>query len=100
MVGSVPDRAQEIGLDPRAGKEGGVDRRLVEARHRPAIEPERARRQNEIAALKRGIAERRRLAQLGIPAKVNLRSGGTHSWGYWQDDLHDSWPMLAEAVGA
>ncbi|WP_182348048.1 alpha/beta hydrolase [Tomitella gaofuii] len=25
--------------------------------------------------------------------------GGTHSWGYWQDDLHQSWPMLAAGMG-
>ncbi|WP_408610081.1 alpha/beta hydrolase [Gordonia insulae] len=36
-----------------------------------------------------------RLAQLRIPAKVNLRPTGTHSWGYWQDDLHQTWPQLA-----
>jgi S-formylglutathione hydrolase FrmB len=24
---------------------------------------------------------------------------GTHSWGYWQDDLHRSWPLLAGAIG-
>lgn len=23
---------------------------------------------------------------------------GTHSWGYWQDDLHDSWPMFVQAL--
>lgn len=25
--------------------------------------------------------------------------GGTHSWGYWEDDLHQSWPMLAAGMG-
>jgi diacylglycerol O-acyltransferase/trehalose O-mycolyltransferase len=24
---------------------------------------------------------------------------GTHSWGYWEDDLHNSWPMLARSMG-
>jgi diacylglycerol O-acyltransferase / trehalose O-mycolyltransferase len=24
---------------------------------------------------------------------------GTHSWGYWQDELHRSWPMLAASLG-
>ena len=41
-----------------------------------------------------------RLAQLGIPAKVNLRPAGSHSWGYWQDDLHQTWPSLARDIGA
>lgn len=36
-----------------------------------------------------------RLAQLRIPADVTLRSTGSHSWGYWQDDLHRTWPKIA-----
>ncbi|MEV0247216.1 alpha/beta hydrolase family protein [Nocardia sp. NPDC050712] len=39
-----------------------------------------------------------RLAGLGIPATVVLRDG-THAWPYWQDDLHDSWPLFAAALG-
>ncbi|AYF75402.1 esterase family protein [Nocardia yunnanensis] len=39
-----------------------------------------------------------RLGSLGIPAQVVLRNG-THSWPYWQDDLHDSWPLFAGALG-
>ncbi|RVW06031.1 alpha/beta hydrolase [Rhodococcus spongiicola] len=41
----------------------------------------------------------RRLAELNIPAVVDFRPGGTHSWGYWQDDLHNSWPMIARSMG-
>ncbi|MFC4375207.1 alpha/beta hydrolase [Nocardia halotolerans] len=41
-----------------------------------------------------------RLAQLGIPADVRYRPSGTHAWPYWQDDVHDSWPMFAAALGA
>ncbi|SDD58063.1 alpha/beta hydrolase [Rhodococcus tukisamuensis] len=41
----------------------------------------------------------KRLGQLGIPAVVDFRPNGTHSWGYWQDDLHKSWPMLARTIG-
>lgn len=37
---------------------------------------------------------------LGIEATYDLRPDGTHSWGYWQDALHDSWPVMAEAIGA
>ncbi|AQA20799.1 esterase family protein [Rhodococcus sp. MTM3W5.2] len=40
-----------------------------------------------------------RLGQLGIPATFDFRPAGTHSWGYWQDDLHESWPMLAQSIG-
>ena len=40
-----------------------------------------------------------RLAALGIPATFDFRPDGTHSWGYWQDDLHESWPMIASSIG-
>lgn len=40
-----------------------------------------------------------RLGELGIPATYSFRNTGSHSWGYWQDDLHDSWPVLAAALG-
>lgn len=41
-----------------------------------------------------------RLESLSIPATYNFRGTGTHSWGYWQGDLHDSWPLLASSIGA
>ena len=41
---------------------------------------------------------RDRLRQLNIPAKVVLRPGGTHSWGYWQQDLHNAWATLSAAL--
>lgn len=44
----------------------------------------------------RRLAER--LEELEIPAVFEFRPAGTHSWGYWEDDLHNSWPMLAEAL--
>ncbi|MDG3016324.1 alpha/beta hydrolase family protein [Speluncibacter jeojiensis] len=31
--------------------------------------------------------------------RYNFRPTGTHSWGYWQDDLHISWPMIAKSLG-
>lgn len=39
-----------------------------------------------------------RLRELRIPATVTLRAGGTHSWGYWQADLHASWPIFAAVL--
>ncbi|WP_405494174.1 alpha/beta hydrolase [Nocardia sp. NBC_00511] len=39
-----------------------------------------------------------RLADLDIPATVELRPYGTHSWGYWADELHASWPLLAHSL--
>ncbi|MCX4091694.1 alpha/beta hydrolase [Nocardia sp. alder85J] len=41
---------------------------------------------------------RARFAALQIPATFQMRPSGTHSWGYWQQDLHDSWPMFADAL--
>ncbi len=40
-----------------------------------------------------------RLGELGIPATFNFRDSGSHSWGYWQDDLKNSWPVLARSLG-
>lgn len=41
-----------------------------------------------------------RLRQFGIPAAVSFRPAGTHAWAYWQDDLHESWPLIRSAIGA
>ncbi len=42
----------------------------------------------------------RRFGELQIPAQFDFAPNGTHSWGYWQDDLKQSWPMMAAAMGA
>nr|WP_280269849.1 alpha/beta hydrolase family protein [Nocardia wallacei] len=40
-----------------------------------------------------------RLDQLGIPATYDFDPTGTHSWGYWEDELKRSWPVLARGLG-
>lgn len=40
-----------------------------------------------------------KLDRAGIPAEYNLRPTGTHSWNYWIEDLHKSWPTYASALG-
>ena len=35
----------------------------------------------------------------GIPATVNDYGPGTHSWAYWDRELYNSLPVLAEALG-
>jgi hypothetical protein len=40
-----------------------------------------------------------RLRQLSIPATVDLYDNGTHSWPYWQRELHKAWPVIARALG-
>lgn len=39
-----------------------------------------------------------RLKDLNIPATVRYRNTGTHSWPYWQSELHAAWPQIAEAL--
>ncbi|MFD6398461.1 alpha/beta hydrolase [Nocardia sp. NPDC060249] len=41
-----------------------------------------------------------RLAELNIPAHTEFRPAGTHTWRYWEQDLHNSWPLLAAAIDA
>ncbi|GAA5066956.1 alpha/beta hydrolase [Nocardia callitridis] len=41
-----------------------------------------------------------RLNELNIPVTFDDRPVGTHSWGYWEDDLRSSWPFLAQTIGA
>ena len=39
-----------------------------------------------------------KLKSLNIPATVDYPIAGTHSWPYWQEQLHKSWPQLARAI--
>ncbi len=41
-----------------------------------------------------------RLRELDIPVTVHDRPVGTHSWGYWEDDLRSAWPFLSESIGS
>ena len=41
----------------------------------------------------------RRLSAAGVPVTVNKYLNGTHSWPYWQRELHASWPQLMGALG-
>ncbi|TSE02164.1 esterase family protein [Skermania sp. ID1734] len=40
-----------------------------------------------------------RLNALNIPATFHFPPYGTHSWGYWQDELKNSWPVLSAPLG-
>ena len=39
------------------------------------------------------------LDKAGIPADWNFHATGTHQWGYWTDDMYQSWPTLAAGLG-
>ena len=54
---AITERAEKVRFDMRAGEEFAIDTVIVEARHRPAIEPERPRRHDEIGPLQRAVAE-------------------------------------------
>jgi S-formylglutathione hydrolase FrmB len=40
-----------------------------------------------------------RLRSLGVPATVDLYGPGTHSWPYWQRELHRALPLLLRGGG-
>jgi S-formylglutathione hydrolase FrmB len=40
-----------------------------------------------------------RFAELGIPAVADLDEPGSHSWGYWEQDMRKAWPTLATSMG-
>ncbi|WP_280444450.1 alpha/beta hydrolase [Nocardia brasiliensis] len=40
-----------------------------------------------------------RLDSLQIPATYQFNPVGTHYWPYWEEALHNSWPLLAEGMG-
>ncbi|MEV6274642.1 alpha/beta hydrolase-fold protein [Nocardia sp. NPDC051832] len=40
-----------------------------------------------------------KLGKLQIPAQVNYRASGTHSWAYWDFELRQSWQQAAAALG-
>ncbi|MFX0577952.1 alpha/beta hydrolase [Nocardia nepalensis] len=42
---------------------------------------------------------RDRIAELGIPARIDIVNG-THTWPYWQQALATARPMILEALGA
>ena len=41
-----------------------------------------------------------RLTDLKIPFEINRGGPGSHSWGYWQDDLYSTWPKIARDLAS
>ncbi|NLE79174.1 MAG: esterase family protein [Rhodococcus sp.] len=54
----------------------------------------------EALALAQNRAFQVRLATLGIQAHFDFPPVGTHSWGYWQDQLWAMLPMMKASIGA
>src|SRR3546814_10766837 len=72
---ALADVDEEFGLDGRALEEGLVDLRVVEARHRPGVEAERARGQDQVGALQAAVAERRLAAAIAGAVEPALGVG-------------------------
>lgn len=41
----------------------------------------------------------KQLGQLAIPVTADAYGSGTHSWPYWERDLHNSLPFRLKALG-
>ena len=54
----------------------------------------------EAIALAQNRAFQVRLDTLGIGAHYDFPATGTHSWGYWQDQLWAMLPMMKASIGA
>ncbi|GAB20751.1 putative mycolyltransferase [Gordonia effusa NBRC 100432] len=52
----------------------------------------------EIGSLACTRALQSTLAAQRIPAQFRFTNPGTHSWPYWVDQLHFSWPVIARAL--
>jgi S-formylglutathione hydrolase FrmB len=53
--------------------------------------------ETSVGAQNRALAERLRAEN--VDARINLYGAGTHSWVYWQRELHAAWPLLRSALG-
>jgi diacylglycerol O-acyltransferase / trehalose O-mycolyltransferase len=53
----------------------------------------------ESSLAKENAALAERLRELNIPAQTDFYGPGTHSWPYWQRELHVAWPMIQQALG-
>ncbi|MFD6896613.1 alpha/beta hydrolase [Rhodococcus sp. NPDC060086] len=67
--------------------------------HGPAVIPDVALL-GVIETAVSGCTDRLRTALDGlrIEATYSTRAEGTHTWGYWEDALHESWPLLSDAI--
>ena len=54
---------------------------------------------NENAVNQQNVVFVKHLAELGVEAQVDLYGPGTHTWPYWERELHRAWPMFAQTRG-
>jgi diacylglycerol O-acyltransferase / trehalose O-mycolyltransferase / mycolyltransferase Ag85 len=41
----------------------------------------------------------KRLRRLTPAPTINLYGRGTHSWFYWERELHRAWPLITDSLG-
>jgi S-formylglutathione hydrolase FrmB len=63
----------------------------------PLDPPRTAVDEREAALGRQNAAMAAELRRSGIAAEINFYGPGTHSWPYWQRELHRAWPMLTGA---
>jgi diacylglycerol O-acyltransferase / trehalose O-mycolyltransferase len=59
---------------------------------------DRQAQQIERTIYPQNLAFVQRLSELGIPARFDAYGPGTHTWPYWQRELHRSLPLLLDAL--
>lgn len=100
-------RGTALYVSAAAGKRGEYDSDLLE-RLSGTLDAENPVNYTRVTALQSALEtasyiESRsfvnRLEMLGIPVTTHFELEGLHRWPYWEDALHDSWPLLAEALG-
>ncbi|WP_433330532.1 alpha/beta hydrolase [Spirillospora sp. CA-294931] len=55
---------------------------------------------SESVAGSTNVSLAKRLKQLKIPATTHIYKDGWHQWGYWQEELHRSWPLMMNSIKA
>ncbi|WP_394823003.1 alpha/beta hydrolase [Pendulispora albinea] len=55
---------------------------------------------NEVRWNAMNVEFAKKLRFLGANVRVNLYGPGTHTWPYWQREMHIAFPMLMRAIGA
>ena len=66
----------------------------------PLDPPRSAVDEREAALGRQNAAMAAELRRSGVAAEINFYGPGTHSWPYWQRELHRAWPMLTGAPAA
>jgi S-formylglutathione hydrolase FrmB len=54
--------------------------------------------ESQVERTSRTFASRARSA--GVPITTNFYGAGSHSWGYWNREMHSTWPAMMRAIQA